>query len=194
MIRVVPSAVEISHFFLKKVVCTGDIVVDATAGNGHDTLFLAQLVGESGTVYAFDVQAVAIEKTKNRLQAVGLLERVRLINSDHQGMEQYISSPVKAVIFNLGYLPGGDHEIVTLPTSTCKAIDVSRNLLMPGGIICLVVYWGHHQGEKESEAICSYVSQLPQTDWDVMKLSFPNKVNRPPYVIVLQKKTGGTGG
>lgn len=105
--RILGNAVQLSHWFVERVLRPGDVAVDATAGNGHDTLFLAQLVGSAGKVYAFDVQQAALARTGERLAAANSLTQVQLINDGHQKMNEYIQDQVTTVMFNLGYLPGG---------------------------------------------------------------------------------------
>ena len=112
-----------AQFLLKETVETGDIVVDATAGNGYDTTFLAQLVGENGHVFAFDVQQQAIESTNKRLTEVGMANRVSTILDGHENVAQYVQQPISAAIFNLGYLPGSEHQIITKPNTTLQAIE-----------------------------------------------------------------------
>lgn len=113
--KLLPKAVDEAREVISKVVKKGDVAVDATAGNGLDTLFLAKLVGESGRVYAFDIQKEALENTRQRLQKEDLLSRVELIRAGHENMEEYVPGHVSAVMFNLGYLPGGNHRVITRP-------------------------------------------------------------------------------
>lgn len=189
--RITTRAVEICHYFLQGVVQKGDTVVDATAGNGFDTLFLADLVGDFGKVYSFDIQEEAIEETRQRLHEKRFLNRVDLHCTGHENLKKYVKQPVKAVVFNLGYLPGSNKEIVTRGNSTVKALEDSLEMLSSEGIVCLVVYWGHGGGPEERELVENYVSHLSSVQWDVLNLSFPNKV-KAPFVIVIQKKYGGS--
>jgi len=179
--------VDISHQLLSQIVTEGSLAIDATAGNGNDTLFLAGLVGETGQVWAFDIQKQAIENTRRRLTEAGMLHRVRLIHGGHEEIDRFVPQKVHAVLFNLGYLPGGDTGIVTVPETTVKALEKSRELLWPGGILCLAVYWGHPGGKEEKEAVEGWAAQLSPYAWDVEKISFPNR-NIAPFVMVIQKK------
>ncbi|MGI6713011.1 MAG: class I SAM-dependent methyltransferase [Bacillota bacterium] len=185
--KIAPSVVEISHWLLKNIVNEGDIVIDATAGNGHDTLFLAKLVGDTGKVWAFDIQQPAILQTQRLLDQKGLGHRVNIMHMGHQFIEHFINGSVKAVIFNLGYLPGGQKEIITLPETTIKAFGQSLNLLCPGGIVCLSVYWTHSGGLAERNAVEEFAASLSGKLWDVTKISFPNK-NSAPFVLAVQKR------
>ncbi|KKM11767.1 hypothetical protein SY88_07055 [Clostridiales bacterium PH28_bin88] len=187
MVRLFPQAVTLAHKLLGEVVSAGDTAVDATAGNGHDTLYLARLVGEGGRVYAFDVQIPALEGTARRLEEAGLVDRVRLIHDGHEQMEQYVPPGVRAVMFNLGYLPGGDHRVITVPESTLPALEQSFRLLLPGGVITIVIYTGHPGGSEEASQIEQAMAALPQPEWDVVRIDFPNRRHRSPYLLFLQK-------
>src|SRR5690554_5879880 len=128
-----------SHYLVQKVLKPGDHAIDATAGNGNDTLFLAKTVMETGQVYAFDIQEQALEITENLLKANKIFTGVQLIKAGHENMESIISSKVKAVMFNLGYLPGGDHRVITQPKTTLAGIRQAFNLLERGGIITITI-------------------------------------------------------
>lgn len=143
-----------AHGVVKEVVKPGDLVVDATAGNGHDTLFLAELVGEKGRVLAFDVQQAAIRSTRERLVGAGAEPWVELLEESH-GMllERAGRRTVAAVMFNLGYLPGGDHELVTEVGETCKAVVQALFVLKSGGVMTIVCYTGHPGGEEEAASV-----------------------------------------
>ncbi|RKJ14725.1 methyltransferase domain-containing protein, partial [Butyricicoccus sp. 1XD8-22] len=124
-----------AQFLLSEVIEEGDIAVDATAGNGHDTLFLAKLVGKTGHVYAFDIQQEAIEATKVRLKEHGLSDRSTVILDGHQHVENYVKDKIAGVVFNLGYLPGANHDIITKGETTIQAIDSLLGLLKVGGMM-----------------------------------------------------------
>ncbi|HIZ76319.1 MAG TPA: methyltransferase domain-containing protein [Firmicutes bacterium] len=185
--RIQKTVVEMIHDTLDFVVNQGDIVVDATAGNGHDTLKLAELVGEDGHVYAFDIQQTALDHTKERLAEADFLQRVTLLHLDHSIMDTVIKEKIAAVVFNLGYLPGGSHQIITEPRKTITALEHSLELLQSGGVILIGVYWGHPGGEIEKNAVEQWLRQLPAADYDIMETSFPNR-QKAPIVITLQKK------
>ena len=122
-----------AHSLLRAHIREGDCVMDGTAGNGHDTLLLAQCVGETGSVFAFDIQAAAIEATRARLAEHGLLPHVTLIQDGHQHAAQYIRQPLRAAVFNFGYLPHGDKNITTLPETSVAAVQAALNLLDTAG-------------------------------------------------------------
>lgn len=172
---------------LEMSVCEGDIAVDATAGNGHDTLYLANLVGDDGYVYAFDVQKEAVDATLHRLLDNSLEHRAIVLKDGHENVANYIHKPVSAAIFNLGYLPGSNHEIVTKPNTTIQAIESLLQLLKVGGMIVLVVYHGHEGGKDERDEVIRYVSDLPQKHVHVLRYEFMNQKNDPPFIIALEK-------
>jgi len=181
--RVLPFTKEL----LASVVEKGDSVVDATAGNGHDTLFLAELVGENGHVYAFDVQKEAIQSTADGLESANLIAQVSLIHDGHENVAKYVPGKVSAAIFNLGYLPGSNHEIVTRGASTIQALESLLYLLKVGGLIVLVVYHGHEGGKSEKDALLSFVQQLPQSYAHVLSYQFVNQQNDPPFILAIEK-------
>lgn len=145
------------HQRLGKVIAPGDRCVDATAGNGHDTVFLARQVGARGAVAVFDCQATAIEATRCRLRELDLLGRCALHPVGHQHMTSAIPADwvgqVAAVTFNLGYLPGSDHRVVTLADTTVSALQQSAALLRQGGWLSVLVYRGHPGSDAEATAV-----------------------------------------
>lgn len=176
-----------AQFLLSEVIEEGDIAVDATAGNGHDTLFLAKLVGKTGHVYAFDIQQEAIEATKVRLKEHGLSDRSTVILDGHQHVENYVKDKIAGAVFNLGYLPGANHDIITKGETTIQAIDSLLGLLKVGGMMVLVIYHGHEGGKEERNAVIEYVSELPQKHVHVLRYEFINQKNDPPFIIALEK-------
>lgn len=140
-----------------QVLKAGDLAIDATAGNGHDTLFLARKVGPQGRVYAFDIQPQALKNTAQRLRQNKLLESVQLIQAGHQQLDQHLPhplpAPLSAAMFNLGYLPGGDKQVITSASSTLEALDKTLERMTPDGIISILAYRGHPGGQAETQAI-----------------------------------------
>lgn len=188
MIRLFKNAVTLSHKFIEEVVYLGDTVIDATVGNGGDTVFLAQLVGSTGRVIGFDTQLVALERTENKLKELGLKQRVTLIHAGHENLKDYVKEPVKACMFNLGYLPGSDHSIITLPETTKAAVEQAMGLLERNGLITVVVYTGHEGGAEEAAVVAEMTRNLPQNLWDVAEITFPNRKNDPPYLLTIQRR------
>jgi len=142
----------------------GAISIDATAGNGFDTLFLASHSGEAGQVFAFDIQSGAIESTRKRLDKSELTHRVTLICAGHETMQEQIPEAqhgkVEIILFNLGYLPRTDKSIITRECTTLKALDSSLKLLSKNGYISILAYPGHAGGREETEAVKSWAQQL----------------------------------
>jgi len=185
--RILPFAKQL----LEKAVSKGDIVVDATIGNGHDTVFLAKLVGETGKVYGFDIQEQAIINTRERLMTENLVEQVTLVRQGHQHINSVISDEHKgtlsAAMFNLGYLPGGDQTIITVPDTTISAVQQLLSMLRPEGIIVIVIYHGHEEGQIERDALMTFVKTIDPRDAHVLQYQFINKNNYPPYIVAIEK-------
>lgn len=158
-----PRLTQVAHEAIRATVRPGDRVIDATAGNGHDTLFLAGCVGPHGHVLAVDRQSSALANTRERLRAAGLLERVTLVIGDHADLLHIARDDwrgqTRALVFNLGYLPGSDKSVITTPGSTRRALDASRELLAPGGLISVLIYRGHAGGHDEETMIQAWLSQ-----------------------------------
>ncbi|MGB0387671.1 MAG: class I SAM-dependent methyltransferase [Ardenticatenaceae bacterium] len=178
------------------VLSEGDVAIDATVGNGHDTRFLAHCVGAEGRVYGFDIQEAAITMTRERLRQAGVLERVRLFVAGHEQMEELVRQEehevgqVKAVMFNLGYLPQSDQSIITRPETTLPALQAALRLLAPGGMITIIVYTGHPGGQQEYEAIMKWVKKLSTYQAKVLSYQFVNPRTprtRPPSLIAIGK-------
>lgn len=165
----------------------GCLAVDATCGNGHDTLFLAALVGETGRVLAFDIQEQAIKNTRERLTAAGLLSRVTLIPVSHSLMSEYIDRPVAAVMFNLGYLPGSDHALATKPETTICALKAALLALCPGGMVTVLVYRGHTGGKAEYKEVWDHLVNLPQQEYSVLEYRFINQAGAPPLLLAVSR-------
>ncbi|MEJ9302673.1 class I SAM-dependent methyltransferase [Priestia megaterium] len=185
--RILPFA----RTLLTNAVVQGDVAIDATAGNGHDTLFLANLVGDTGHVYGFDIQPQAIQATQQRLTEHHVENRVTLIQESHSNINMLprsIKRRVTGAVFNLGYLPGGDKDIVTTSETTISAIEQLLDLLAPEGVIVLVIYHGHEQGKQERDDLLTYVQNLDQKDVHVLQYRFMNQQNNPPFIIAIEKR------
>ena len=173
---------EMAHDFLAQVITKDDVVVDATMGNGHDTLFLAKLAKQ---VYAFDIQELALQKTSQRLQEAGLTN-VELLLQGHETVDQFVTE-VKAAIFNLGYLPTADKFIITKPHTTIEALEKLCQMLVKGGQIAIMIYYGHDGGDIERDAVMDYVSQLPQQEYTATIYRTLNQINNPPFLVMIEK-------
>lgn len=181
------GAVPLSHFFLRERLKTGDYAVDATCGNGYDTLLLAQLVGQEGRVWAFDIQETALAATEDRLAGAGCLERVALVNGGHERLAEVVSAPVKAVVFNLGFLPGAPRETVTSSETTLAALEQAAELLLPGGIITVAIYTGHPGGAVEGRAVEAWAAALPPGRFNVWLCRQGNRSEVAPYLLVVER-------
>jgi len=188
MPAIIKKPLHMAREFVSACVRSGESVIDATAGNGHDTLFLAHLVGGQGKVFSFDVQKEAIQATRRLLESENLAQRVVLILDSHEHMADYVRDPVAAIMFNLGYLPGSDHRIITRPETTVAALQDGLLMLRPGGIITVVVYTGHEGGAEERNALFSCCANLSQQQFTVLHYGVINQVNNPPSLLVIEKK------
>ena len=190
---------EMAHWMLKDIINTNDVVVDATMGNGYDTQFLAEL---GANVYAFDVQEEALNATEKRLDDAGIknqiLEKnlsnlltepsVNLVLSGHEKLSEYVKEPIKAAIFNLGYLPKTDKSVVTRADTTLTALDALTNQLVVGGRIAIMIYYGHEGGMEEKKAVIKWTSSLPQKDWEVTSYAPLNQIHTPPILVLIEKR------
>nr|WP_153465353.1 class I SAM-dependent methyltransferase [Sediminibacillus terrae] len=187
----VKKVIPFAHDLLRETVKPGEIVVDATCGNGHDTAFLSKLVGDKGTVYALDIQQQAIDRTRLLLEQQRIFN-VRLLLADHQYVKTYIPATshgqIGGAIFNLGYLPGSDKQTITTPESTIGAIRALADIMKPGGLIAIVVYYGHQGGQLEKQELLDHLAGLDQKEFSVLQYAFINQQNNPPFLLALQKK------
>lgn len=181
------NAVLLAQHFVGAVLGDGTVAVDATMGNGHDTVYLAGKVGDGGRVYSFDIQPEALRITKENLRQSGLQERVKLIRDGHESMDRHLEEAVDAFLFNLGYLPGGDHNVTTKPDTTVAALHAALAALKPGGRIGIVVYTGHPGAEEESRAALELASRLDPGEFGVIKVQFANRPERAPFLILIEK-------
>ncbi|MDT2614357.1 class I SAM-dependent methyltransferase [Enterococcus dongliensis] len=182
------TALHFSHQLLNEVVTSGDHVIDATMGNGNDTLFLAELVGSTGHVYAFDIQEQALTKTRQKLG--NLIDRTSLYLAGHETIDENISKhqSIQAAIFNLGYLPNSDKQIITLPETTKQAMQAILKRLTVGGRMIVVIYYGHAGGETEKNEVLHFCQNLPQEQFTVLTYQFINQKNNPPILLCVEKK------
>ena len=184
------SARYLAAEILRAVLSPGDRAIDATMGNGHDTALLCSLVGPAGRVYAFDVQPAALEATRRRLAEEGSAGQAELFLLGHEHMRETVGEPVKAIVFNLGWLPGGDHRITTLTETTLPAIRQALALLMPMGVLVICVYPGHPEGEREQEMVTRLLSSLSPREYNVLMQQFLNAGAGAPLCFAVQKQRG----
>ncbi len=148
------------HFILEHL-SEGDTAVDFTMGNGNDTLFLSRTVGAGGRVYAFDIQQEALESTEKYLRENGAPENYTLICASHHRVREFVSEPIKAGMFNLGYLPrSGRKAVTTMRETTMPAVEAAIELLAPDGVLIVAIYPGHEEGALEGEMLREYFATL----------------------------------
>ena len=181
------SARFLARDVLLRAVAPGDSVIDATMGNGHDTLFLAQQVGPEGHVYAFDIQESAVEATRKLLAEHRLAGRVTLFCQSHADLVSAVPAGISAVVFNLGWLPGGDHRITTRCASTEKAVRGALEILRPGGVMTVCAYPGHAEGTRELEMLSGLLAGLSNREYNVLRQIFLNAGKGAPECFVVQK-------
>lgn len=179
--------VPLSHLFLHSFLRDGDRAVDATCGNGHDTLLLARLVGPSGHVWGFDIQQQAIAETDRKLAEAELSSRVTLLPVGHEELDQHVTAPLQVVLFNLGYLPGGDRSIITRPETTVAALEQSLGLLTTGGVLLMTIYPGHGGGADEQSAVENWAAALNPRTAHCWRMGQTNVTPTAPYLLLIQK-------
>lgn len=183
------SLTELAHQYLAEHVAVGDVVIDATCGNGYDTVLLAQLVGEAGQVVACDLQPQAIQQTETRCSG---LKQVEYRLGDHaetfEQLRTEYEERVSAIVFNLGYLPGGDKEKTTQVPTTLKALSAGKKLLKSGGIFSILAYVGHPGGTIEDEAVRQLLSEWRDSG-EVASIHWPEETLSavPPRLYVVEK-------
>lgn len=173
---------------LEKIVREGDRVIDATMGNGHDTLKLCLLCGETGHVDAFDIQEQAVESTKKLLRENSVLQRASLHLTGHEHMAEYVSEAVRAAVFNLGWLPGGDKSVTTHWPTTRQAVISALGLLERYGVCIVCVYPGHEAGTEELTEIRRFLSGLRPQEYNVLEQNFINAGPGSPVCFQIQKQ------
>ena len=188
MAYVLKSARFLAAEIHRQLVCPGDRVIDATMGNGQDTCALARLVGETGKVFAFDVQEAAVEKTRAQLKQEDLLLRCELFCMSHEHVMEVVTDPVKLAVFNLGWLPGGDKTVTTRWETTRAAIEGCMNLLLPGGACTICAYPGHEEGGRELRGLESWLRTVPPQRFNILHQRFLNAGQGAPECFILQKQ------
>lgn len=190
-----PTAVQWSHQIVGPRLRAGDWVVDATAGNGHDSIFLAERVLPGGRVFTFDVQAPAIEKTRENLAknlSIQQLAEVSLHHAGHERMAEFLPSEgrgrLRAVMFNFGYLPGGDKGIVTQQATSLAAVRVALDWLAEDGVLTVVLYPGHEGGREEANAVEQLLAALPSMEFEVQRVGYLNFRPTTPFCIAVRRR------
>lgn len=172
---------------LRQAVTEGSRVIDATMGNGHDTQWLAELVGEGGHVYGFDIQKEAVERTQARLEEAGLIQRATLFHAGHERIVELIDEEVDAAVFNLGWLPGADKSLRTHVDTTLIAVNAALEKLKDGGLLTVCAYPGHEEGREELNRLTEWAQDLPSERYDAMIRAYLNQKNDPPVLFAIKK-------
>jgi len=191
MANLIQTTTELAMHIVCGYIKPGDTLVDATCGNGLDTLRLARTAPQK--LYAFDIQKQAIDNTRRLLIDNGFSSEldnntIRLIADSHENIDSYVTLPVKAIVFNLGYLPGGCKEITTSKVSTRTAAEKALNILQKDGILCITMYSGHREGADEKETLLKWSSQLEPHTYHSAYISINNQKNDPPEILLITKK------
>jgi len=174
------------HFILTHLK-EGDVAVDFTMGNGHDTEFLSKTVGPMGHVFAFDIQEQALASTSEHLREAGCPDNYTLILDSHHNVKKYVDVPFKAGMFNLGYLPGSDKTVTTMRATTLPAIEAAISLMARDAILLIAVYPGHAEGEAEGKLICEYLSGLSRYKLCATRVQILNSPTSPFFIVVENK-------
>ena len=174
------------HFILEHL-REGDVAVDFTMGNGNDTLFLSRTVGESGRVYAFDIQEQALISTEAHLKENGAPENHTLICASHHRVKEFVPERIKAGMFNLGYLPrSGNKGVTTMRETTMPAVEAAIDLLLPDGVLIVAIYPGHEEGSLEGEMLREYFSTLSKYRICASEFRILNSPTS-PYFFLIEK-------
>lgn len=182
------NSLGMTHRFAAEVVRPGDLCIDATAGRGRDTAFLCGLVGPGGRVLAFDIQPDAVAAARALLAEKGYTQGEVFCDSHHH-MQQYAQpNSVRCIMFNFGWLPGGDHACFTRPETSIPAIEAGLELLMPDGLMSLCIYSGGVNGYTERDAILDYVTTIDPTKYTVITTRFANRTGDPPIPVFIVKR------
>ncbi len=177
-----------THSIIEQIITEGDMAIDATVGNGYDTVFLAKQVGCSGKVFGFDIQQQAIESTEARLESENIRANTSLFHASHDKMSESIASKwhgkIKVIMFNLGYLPGSDKSIITETESTIAALSQSLELLAKAGILTIAAYPGHAGGDTEAQSVDCWLQQLSTEKYQLQTIYSSEKQTAPRLYII----------
>ena len=177
--------VGLHKYFIMEHLREGDVAVDFTMGNGNDTLFLSKAVGKSGKVYAFDIQEDALTSTRAHLEANGAPENYTLICASHHRVKEFVTEPIKAGMFNLGYLPrSGRKAVTTMRETTMPAVEAALELLAPDGVLIVAIYPGHEEGALEGEMLREYFSGLSRFRICPSEFKILNSPTSPYFFLV----------
>ncbi len=187
------NAVNMAHQLLAASLSRAQCVVDATAGNGHDTLFLAKNTPATTAIFAFDIQQIALDKTTQRIAAQGFASKVHCILDSHVEIVSHLTREIDVAMFNLVYLPGGSKTITTQAKTTVSALQKLLPRLSLGGKVSVVAYPGYPSGEEESVTLQHFLQSLSQQEYVASSYAMLNQVNQPPVLYMIEKIGGETG-
>lgn len=177
------SHLDLAHQYWKRLLHDQDWAIDATCGNGHDTLFLSQICAG---VIGIDIQETAIKNTQNLLTEHNV-SNFYLFFQSHQNFPQIaFENPIRLIVYNLGYLPGGQKTLTTVVDSTIESVKNGLDLIMPGGCISITCYPGHPEGKREEARLKSFLATLDSHKWSVCFHEWSNR-NQSPSLFIIQK-------
>ena len=187
MKNILRSTTQTALLFVSQYRSPGETAIDATCGNGHDTLALAQM--GAGTIYAFDIQQAAIDNTRKILMEHQLdSQKIHLILDGHEHMGDHIKEQVQVILFNLGYLPSSSKEVITKKETTVAAVRSALKLLKRGGLLCITMYSGHPGGQEEKQAVLDLAAALDEKRWHTAYIQMYNQQNHPPEILLITLK------
>ncbi|MBQ9748871.1 MAG: class I SAM-dependent methyltransferase [Clostridia bacterium] len=178
------NLLEIEKNFLIPHIKKGGVAVDFTMGNGHDTLWLSNAVGEEGKVYAFDIQPQALTNSQTLLMKENAPKNYTLILDSHSNVKEYVTEKICIGMFNLGFLPGSDKSITTKRDTTMIAIEAAIDLLDADGALLIAVYPGHEEGTIEGQLIDEMLSKLNRKEICASKFRIINSPTSPFFFLV----------
>lgn len=189
MSNIIKSTTRTALLFISQYMYEGCTVIDATCGNGHDTLAMARM--GAGKIYAFDIQEKAIRRTRELLVQENIpLNNVHLILDNHTNMRKYVTDKAQVIVFNLGYLPSADKEIITKKESTVTAVNEALHLLEKDGLLCICMYSGHPGGQEEKQALLDLAESLNERIWHTAYINLRNQRKNPPEILLITLKRG----
>lgn len=181
MFKYVGDISKISHYIIDQFLENKNIAIDATLGNGYDTDFLSKKFTK---VYSFEIQKEACKNYSERKN-----KNVIVINNSHHLLKRYITEEsVDCIMYNLGFLPGGNKEITTMSETSLSSIIEGLKLLNHGGLMTICLYRGHDEGKEEENVIIPYLKELPKSKFGVMYHEFLNRSDDAPILIVIERK------
>ena len=183
--------VNVAQQTMQRFLNPGDVAVDATVGAGYDALFLAKAVGPKGHVYGFDVQKEALARAEATLRGGDVMDRVTLFHSGHEKMAQHLPAEthgaIKAISFNLGYLPASDSTVTTLADTSLAAIEAAMEILHNRGVISIAIYGGHPQGQIEQQRIKAWAATVPYDAFRIASYEFTNKARNQETLLLMER-------